>query len=332
MNKWTTRVVIGVVILSLVATGVFFFGSPAKKDDKAVATQSSMPFKPLDTSSSKIVAEYNGGKLTEGELNAYVNMMAFFQPNLELGDSKKLDEFKQEVLPNLSALKYMASKVSTTSAVTKRADEEIKKAEKSLQEMKKTKDSFSKMLEGKGVTVDQIKQLFVLNLNSQSYSESKLKNKMYDYVKVRHILISFDEKPGKKGEKKRTDAEAKKLALEIKQRLEKGEDFAKLAKQYSDDPSSKDKGGVVEGAVDHYVPEFAKAAKTLPYGKISDLIKVQSYNYQGYHILKVENRKTERADLAPEEVKQMKIQEIFQEVVVKELKFKSLLPSTKPVK
>lgn len=144
--------------------------------------------------------------------------------------------------------------------------------------------------------------------------------------KLRHILISTTDDPTGKTKKKRSDADAKKLALEIKSKLEKGADFAKLAKEYSDDPGSKELGGVIEGSADQYVPEFANAAKTLPFGKISDPVKTSF----GYHIIKVESRKKQTADKAPEQVKQLKMQEVFQEVVVKELKLKSLLPAIKP--
>lgn len=327
MNKWSIRIIIGVVILTLVGTGIVMFGPSSKKTDTAATTQAAQ-FQPLDTSSTKVVAEYSGGKITEGELNSYVNMFMFFQPELAamVADKTKMQEFKQERLQDLAAKKYISSKVSSASDDVKKVDKTLSEIEKRKQQEKKTKDSFSKMVEGKGFTVDQLKQIILQGQKSERFYTSKLQGKTFDYVKVRHILVSTMGDPTGKDKKKRTEADAKKLATEVQQKLKNGGDFAKLAKQYSDDPGSKENGGIIEGSADQYVPEFANAAKTLPFGKISDLIKT-SY---GYHIIKVEDRKKQTADKAPEQVKQLKMQEIFQEVVVKDLKFKSLLPVIKP--
>src|SRR5208282_3617862 len=70
----------------------------------------------------------------------------------------------------------------------------------------------------------------------------------------------------------------------------KGANFEDLAKKYSEDggtpgnPGSRDKGGdlgwIVQGQT---VPEFEKAAFSLPKGSISDLIKTQ----YGFHIIKI---------------------------------------------
>jgi peptidyl-prolyl cis-trans isomerase D len=105
-----------------------------------------------------------------------------------------------------------------------------------------------------------------------------------DQVKVRHIRIAVPA-----GSDAKTDAAAKAKAEDILKQIKAGGNFAELAKKNSDDPGSKDQGGEL-GWLDHgkTVPEFDKAAFSLPVGQTSGLIKTQF----GYHILQVEDKKT----------------------------------------
>ncbi len=102
-------------------------------------------------------------------------------------------------------------------------------------------------------------------------------------VKVRHILLGFKGDPTDDQKK-----ELRKQAEDVLKKAKGGEDFAKLAAEYSDDPGSKTKGGELgyfpRG---NMVPEFENAAFNLKQGEISDVIETP----YGYHILKVEDKK-----------------------------------------
>lgn len=97
-------------------------------------------------------------------------------------------------------------------------------------------------------------------------------------VPVRHILVKF---PSEKPEDK--DA-AKTKAQGLLDRVKKGEDFGKLAKEFSDDPGSKDKGGMYPGEmVEQFVEPFQKAVGTVKPGElVPELVET---NF-GYHVIR----------------------------------------------
>jgi peptidyl-prolyl cis-trans isomerase D len=125
----------------------------------------------------------------------------------------------------------------------------------------------------------------VTDAQVQAYYNAHLADyQVKDQVKARHILIAVPE-----GADAKTDAAAKAKAQGILDQLHHGGDFAALAKQYSDDPGSKDNGGELgfftRGKM---VPAFEQAAFALQPGQISGLVKTSF----GYHIIQVEEKQT----------------------------------------
>ena len=93
-------------------------------------------------------------------------------------------------------------------------------------------------------------------------------------VHARHILVPTEEE-----------------AKAIKAELDKGADFAKLAKEKSKDPGAADGGDLGFFTKEQMVPEFSAVAFKLEPGKISDPVKSQF----GWHIIKVEEKRNRKA-------------------------------------
>jgi peptidyl-prolyl cis-trans isomerase C len=120
--------------------------------------------------------------------------------------------------------------------------------------------------EGKAATTDDAMKKVYEEASKQITGEQE--------VRARHILVE-------------TEDEAK----AVKAELDKGADFAELAKKKSKDPGSADGGDLGFFTKEQMVPEFSAVAFSLEPGKISDPVKSQF----GWHIIKVEEKRNRKA-------------------------------------
>jgi hypothetical protein len=101
-----------------------------------------------------------------------------------------------------------------------------------------------------------------------------------ELIEVRHILIAYQGALG--STQTRTEEEAKDLAQRIRRRAEKGEEFAGLAREYSDSASAREGGWIGEIARGATVPAFDHAAFSLKVDEISRVTRVPG----GFQIIK----------------------------------------------
>jgi foldase protein PrsA len=115
---------------------------------------------------------------------------------------------------------------------------------------------------------------------------------------------------------KRTPVDALKKANEVSAKLKAGEDFAALAKQYSDDAGSKNNGGQYPSTnVNSWVPEFKQAVLDLPLNKISEPVLSQF----GYHIIRVDAKSVSSFDEVKASLSNANSQKAYQEFITNEL-------------
>ncbi len=130
------------------------------------------------------------------------------------------------------------------------------------------KNTLTKMAE-LGLNEQQVRQLYATTLLRQKLMDVITADvpRAQDEVWARHILVKDES-----------------TAIMVRQLLLSGQDFSKLAAQYSTDTGSKDKGGDLgwfpKGQM---VPEFEAAAFSLKVGEISQPVK----STYGYHIIQV---------------------------------------------
>jgi len=84
-------------------------------------------------------------------------------------------------------------------------------------------------------------------------------------IKASHILVSHEYE-----------------AQDLLKKIEQGEDFEKLAKDFSNCPSAKQGGFLGEFSRGQMVPSFEKAAFALQVGEISKIVRTQF----GFHVIK----------------------------------------------
>lgn len=118
------------------------------------------------------------------------------------------------------------------------------------------------------------------------YDENGSKFEQPESVRASHVLISTrDMETGTEFTDEQKKAK-RKTADDIRKRAVAGEDFAKLAKEFSEDPGSKDTGGEYTFGRGKMVPEFEAAAFSLATNQVSDVVTTQF----GYHIIKLSEK------------------------------------------
>ena len=146
-----------------------------------------------------------------------------------------------------------------------------------IQSMKDTYgDQYDSIIEQNFGSEDELREIIRISLLQEAaiaedieITEEDLEqeyNRQNTEIEAQHILVADED-----------------TANEVKQKLDEGEDFAELAKEYSTDGSAEDGGDLGYFSTGEMVPEFEEAAYNMEVDEISDPVQSQF----GFHIIKV---------------------------------------------
>ncbi|MFL6237148.1 MAG: peptidylprolyl isomerase [Thermoanaerobaculia bacterium] len=276
-----------------------------------------------------VVARVNGKEIKKDELmdGAQMVQMRMAQTGQRLNPTADL---YRQVLDQLIAINLLQQDARAQGVTI--SDDEVQQAVAARKRNFPNEETYKKALASAGVTEKDLRDRAREQLTLQKYVATKIAPKaavsdqavrdFYEKHKaemqvperlhLRHILLKVDDKASPADREK-----ARQKAQDILKRLQAGEDFGKLAEQYSDDPGSKTRGGdlgpVAKGQT---APQFEAAAFALK--KPNDLSPVVEAPY-GFQIVQLVQRQ-EPTVLAFNQVKdriaallkQQEVQKMFQ--------------------
>ena len=200
--------------------------------------------------------------------------------------------------------------------------EEVTERIDGLKERIGSEGAFQEALKEEGLTIQQLEFQVRVQLLEEALREEVTKNAApsedelrsyyeshldeYQEVRAQHILVS-------------TEREASKLATRLQKAKEKQVEklFGSLAKRFSEDPSTADKGGDLGwSSPTDYVRPFAAAVARLDVGEISDPIATEF----GFHVIRVTGRRVTPFEQARSEIEEAiggeAVEEAFQKWIV----------------
>lgn len=236
----------------------------------------------------KWVAKVNGQAITEADFNSRIaNVQKTYENQgmkFDTDEGKQaLTQIKSQVLEGMIASKLVMQEAKNLNLNLD--DPKIKEQEDQIKKTVGDDAQYQEWLKQQAMTEEEVRNYFALSANVSkdvTVSDEQIKTffdshqEQYggqpEQVKARHILVA-------------TESEA----TDIISQLQKGADFAQLAKDKSTEPGAKDSGGDLGYfAKGQMIPEFEKAAFAQKVGTFSTTPVKTEF---GYHVILVEDHK-----------------------------------------
>lgn len=238
-----------------------------------------------------MIASVDGEKITKGELYEALT-----------------DQYGKDVLNNLIANKIVELEAKKLKVSV--SDEEIEEEYQDYIQQYGGEDAFNQLLTSYNMDESDIKKDIKNYLLTVKVMED------YVAIKDEDVKSFFEENKANYNQEAKVEAshilvDDEKTAQEVIKKLNAGEDFAALAKEYSKDTATAENGGSLGSfGKGEMVEEFEKAAFSLEVGKISEPVKTE----YGYHVIKVTN-KQEAKEAVFEDIKDKVYQDLLKSKV-----------------
>lgn len=276
------------------------------------------------------VAKVNDTKITADDLKVAETILSTVNEYKTGKSAEDMSKEEQKELESIAATFLVDSEVVYQQAIAdgitvKAEDNDSRTTE--LKEALKENPKFKKDLEDNGVTEEELenfiakdnvinayrddfdKKQTVSDAEIQAYYEKHREEFKEEMVDASHILFAtVDRNLNAVSDDKK--AEIKTKAEEVQKKAVAGEDFAELAKKYSDDKKTGEKGGSLEYFTkDAKDALFTREVFKLKKGDVSELITTNN----GYEIVKINDIKTEQKALnkCKEEIKKKILDEKY---------------------
>jgi peptidyl-prolyl cis-trans isomerase C len=298
-----TRIAVSLVLLLVAAAHPVWGAAPDQPGSAGGAGPSKSQFMPSELFGNKVLAEGKGVKVTRGQLDDEVirfkGQAAAHGQNIP---PEQMGLMERQILEQLIQVQLLEAKATEADKAAGKA-----LAEKRFEEAKTklgSEEVLNRQLKLMGATREEVLAKWTESAMAEMVLKRELKvnvtdadaRKYYDdnparfeepeKVRASHILLTTTD-PKTNTELSDEQKAAKRKEMEgLLKRARAGEDFAKLAKEYSEDLASKDKGGEYTFPRGQMVPEFEAAAFSLNTNQVSDIVTTRF----GYHIIKLSEK------------------------------------------
>ena len=321
MNKTQKTIALLLGIAALASTRVNAVEKPEAKEAPAKTDAAAPAAKPAPLFPDPVIVKGKGLEIKRSQLDevstSFKATMAARGQNVT-GEQAAL--FEKQLLERLIQIQLLLMKA--TDADKAKGLEAGEKRFVTFKSRTPSEEVLVRQLKSMGMTIEQLHARLIDEATGEAVLDRELKSKItvtdeqvkkyYDEnpaqfeepetVRASHILIGTRDASSGAELSEEKKKEKKKLVEDILKRAKAGEDFAKLAKEFSEDPGSKDKGGEYTFPRGQMVPEFETTAFALKTNEISGVVTTQF----GYHIIKLSEKKPARKVALAEVSKEVK--------------------------